>query len=325
MCSKPSATRPSWIWATRDRLAPPAAHAERVPRRAVALGLEVVDQHHQTLAAGRAEVVLRAVPREHHAVGVPVVDVGAQGGDGVPPAGEDADVDAAGVVAVEQQRLVVRRPADVAQQGRREHLQHRPGLGLDDAEHVGADVADHHGGVRRRQLGHRLRGELDEADPVGAAVRDDLGGAVAVPDQQPSPQHPEQRELTDVGADQAEHLELLEDLGLRRVVVRRSLEQLGDPGLRGDHRCRPGPDAAAQRLGAVEHVLHVVRRQPGARGLRTRWSRGRAVGEDAVHGTQHRRPALAVPHRPAEPSASPRRRTPTPCSPTGAFPRSTTT
>jgi len=110
----------------------------------------------------------RAVPGEEDfagALGVGVVDVGGNREHLHRPGGEQPDVDAPLVVAVDEHDVGV---AAV------EHLvvephQRRAVLGLGDREHVGADVVDDPGGHADGQLVDRLGRQLHPADPVGAA------------------------------------------------------------------------------------------------------------------------------------------------------------
>jgi hypothetical protein len=85
----------------------------RIAGGAEALGLEVVDQHYQRLAARRGEVVFAAVPAEDDPPVVGVEDVGPDRGELVVGPGQDADIDPAVVVAVDEHDLVVRRAVDL--------------------------------------------------------------------------------------------------------------------------------------------------------------------------------------------------------------------
>ena len=99
-------------------------------------------------------------------------------------------------------------------------MQRRAVLGLDDAEHVGGDVAHHHRGVLHRQLVGGLRGQLDPADPVGPAVGDDLDVTVAGAAQQPAADDAQRRELGDVSeCSRPSSSSSVEDPSLRRVGV----------------------------------------------------------------------------------------------------------
>lgn len=69
------------------------------------------------LAAGQRDAVLGAVPAEHLALGVEVVDVAADPDDRVREAGEEPEVDAAVVVAVDDHDVRVKQSSGrVAQQ-----------------------------------------------------------------------------------------------------------------------------------------------------------------------------------------------------------------
>jgi hypothetical protein len=105
-------------------------------------------------------------------------DVGAQRVELEAHLRQQADVDAAVVVALDQHRVLVRLAADLTQQHAREVTQRMTGLGLDDREDVGIQLLDHARRVLRGDLIDGLRLQLDPAQPVAAAARNDLDRVV---------------------------------------------------------------------------------------------------------------------------------------------------
>ena len=208
-------------------------------------------------------MVLAAVAGEHDALVVAVEHVGADVGDHERRPHQDADVDAAVVVAVDEHHLLVRRAADVGEQAVGEPLQRRAVLGLDDAEDVGADVAHDHRRVPQRQLVGRLRGQLDPADPVGAAVGDDLDGAAAGPAQEPAADdaQPGAAPTSPTAAGRASPA-ASSIRALRAGGVVGLLEQGVELGVGLEDRPPGRPRAEVEGAGAVEQVLDVERPDP---------------------------------------------------------------
>ena len=91
--------------------------------------------------------------------------------------GEEADVDAAGVVAIDEHDLFVRLGVDLLQHGGGEQIEGGSALRFDDAEDVGADVTDDHGGVFGGEQRSTCWVVSSSLDPARSAGGDDVDGA----------------------------------------------------------------------------------------------------------------------------------------------------
>jgi hypothetical protein len=180
-----------------------------------------------------------------------------------------------------------------------EALEGDAALGLDHAEDVGADVADHPGGVGHRQLVHRLGGELHPADPLAPPAGHDLDPTGLRAAQQPAPVLAQQRERALVVAGQLQHREQLDDLVLDLRGVGRLLQERGEPGVRLQRGTADRPVRAVESLRAVEQVLDVERGDAHGDPWRRWWPPderprdGADTGSSGIHALVARLPPCA--------------------------------
>ena len=220
----------------------------------------MVDQDDQLCALRGAEVVLGAIPAEHHTVRIGVEDVGANLPQRVMGPCQYSDVDSAVVISVDQHDLFVGNPVDLAQQCLGKQPESRPVVGLHDPHDVGADVPDDHRGVLHRPFVDRLGLEFDPPDPITASVGNHLDRAAAGSAQQLPADFPEPDELAVVSPIQAQNCQQLKDSRLDGGRVDRLLKE------RCQFRLSPQHDLAgrlillAERLGPGEQILHIERR-----------------------------------------------------------------
>ncbi len=216
---------------------------------------------HRSVAGEQAVVALRRV----RVPGVAIVDVALDAHDRTARRGEQADVDAALVVAVDEHHVAIA----VGQHRLVEAHERRPILRLDDGEHTGLEVLDDAGGHPDRHLVDRLDDELEPADPVGPPGGDDLDARRLPFDHEIAAvlaQHRQLRGLVGLAdqpviaaraGDHRQRLEVLEHLVLVDLAVEAPLggavealegSELGPPLL---------PGGRVEHLGAGEQVLDV--------------------------------------------------------------------
>jgi hypothetical protein len=198
-------------------------------------------------------------------LGVAVVDVALDVHDRAPRRGQQADVDAALVVAVDEHDV----PVAVAEHRLVEAQQRGSVLGLDDGEHAGSEVLDDPRGHADRHFVDRLDDELEPADPVASAGGHDLdpgllpldhevaavlaqdrqlGGGIRLADQAPVAARPR---------DHLEGLEVAEHLPLVGLAVEASLGGAVEPFEGGELGPSLLPRGGVEHLGAGEQVLDV--------------------------------------------------------------------
>jgi hypothetical protein len=178
--------------------------------------------------------------------------------DGVVLARHQSDVDAAGVVAVDDHHVPHRPAADSLQDLLVELLQHRAALGLDDGQHVGVQIADDTRRVAHGDLVHGLVAEFQRAGPVGPAVGDDLDATGLWTPQQLAAIATQGDELGVVllFQPQADHQLAHALLARGRVVQFAQQFAQGCEVLQDDLAFAPGAQVHGSR--SVEQVFHVV-------------------------------------------------------------------
>ena len=219
----------------------------------------MVDEHDESIPALGAEVVLAAVPREDDTSRVVVENVGSDLDELMLAFGEEADVDAAGVVAIDEHDLFVRLGVDLLQHGGGEQIEGGSALRFDDAEDVGADVTDDHGGVFGGERVHVLGGELEPSDPARSAGGDDVDGAGPGAAEERAADLAQLHVGAGVGAEQPELFEEVKDVDLDRRCVDRLLEQVGELCVRIEDRATLLPRGQVHHARSVEQVLDVER------------------------------------------------------------------
>jgi hypothetical protein len=209
------------------------------------------------LARGGSHLIFRAIARKHRAAGPSFVHMAAHKADLMPGRGQQPDIDAAPVIAVDQHDVAKGRAARRHQHIATELAQRDAVLGLDHHLDFGGQIAQHLGSVADGDGVHLFLAQLDPADPVAAPVCHHLDRAILAPGDQRAPVAAQQDIGPLVGFLQPQIVHQCQDARLVGIGIDRLLQQIGQrlEGLK--HRATLGPVGQVHDLGPLEQVLDI--------------------------------------------------------------------